>query len=432
MSAHPFEQPFPLLRPFVRYFLPGLALFLAASVGLTAIGARKLVEGLYLDQAIRRAQIIDRAMTEAVPEPWQRLKGGESPFSVYRDSDGQTLLIELMREARELDLTHLKIYAANGIIQFSTDASKIGTSDRSPAFVAASERGASSAVYRDDANGSPLYELYVVIAVPNAPPVIFELYEPAEHLTGLLWRAGAAAAVVPSLILLTLTLAMARLVVLAQRDIDGRAVLVAELRSRLERLLSGAASRAVHDAVSAGSGIQSARTRCTLLYSDIRDFTSYSEANEPEQVVGLLNKVMTIMVDAISRADGDVDKMIGDAVLARFHGERAEARAIAAARDALRAMSSARLPRGVGIGIYTGDVISGPVGSTDRMDFTVIGDSVNTAARLCSAAGRGEIVADYDTVRAADDKDFGSAEPISVKGKRNRVNVCRWQAGDCG
>jgi hypothetical protein len=95
--------------------------------------------------------------------------------------------------------------------------------------------------------------------------------------------------------------------------------------------------------------------------------------NEPERVIGFLNQSMTIIVDAITRAGGDVDKLIGDAVLARFQGVQAEVRAIAAAREALHLLEMADLPRGVGIGIYTGEVISGTVGSADRMDFTVIG-----------------------------------------------------------
>jgi adenylate cyclase len=428
MRAHRFEQPFPLLRLFLRFILPGLVFLLVISAVLTDIGARRLAEGLYLEQATRRAQVIDRAMTEVAPEPWRRLKSGEPPISLYGDNDGRKLLAELTREVRELDLAHLKIYAAGGVIQYSTDVSKIGTVDRSPAYIAASDRGASSVVHRIDPDGSALYELYVLVAVPGGSPVVFELYEPVDYLNALLWRAGAAAAGVPSLILLGLTLAMARLVILAQRDINSRAALVADLRARLERLLSGAASQAVRRAVSTGGGIPSTRTRCTLLYSDIRDFTSFSEANEPERVVGLLNQTMTIMVDAITHAGGDVDKMIGDAILARFHGAAAEACAIAAARQALRMLNRADLPRGVGIGIYTGEVISGTVGSADRMDFTVIGDSVNIAARLCSAATRGEIVADVDTVRAAGDAEFGTAEPISVKGRRNRLNVRRWRS----
>jgi class 3 adenylate cyclase len=276
-------------------------------------------------------------------------------------------------------------------------------------------------------DGSLLYELYVVVSVPHGAPVIFELYEPVNYLNALLWRAGIAAAGVPSLILIALTLAMVRLVQLAQRNINSRAVLVAELRARLEQLLSGAASQAVHRAVSMGGRIPSARTRCTILYSDIRDFTSFAESNEPERVVQFLNQSMSITVGAIKAAGGDIDKMIGDAVLARFQGEKAESRAVNAAREALRLLEQADLPRGVGIGIYTGEVISGTVGSADRMDFTITGDSVNLAARLCSAAEHGEIVADAGTVAAAGDTEFSPAEAIFVKGRRNRLEVRRWR-----
>ncbi len=138
---------------------------------------------------------------------------------------------------------------------------------------------------------------------------------------------------------------------------------------------------------------------------------------------------MTLIVDAITRAGGDIDKLIGDAVLARFQGAGAEGRAIDAAREALRRLERADLPRGVGIGIYTGEVILGTVGSPDRMDFTVIGDSVNIAARLCGAAARGEILADSDTVTVAGDTRFDPAETISVKGRSNPLQVQHWQTG---
>lgn len=427
MNTHSFDQPYPLLRLFLRYIVPGLLILLVLSAFLTGVGARQLAEGLYLEQATRRAQVIDRAMTEVASDHWRRLKRGESPALVYGDADGQTLLAELTREVRELDLTHLKIYSAGGVIQYSTDGSQIGMEDRSRAFVAAAERGASTAVYKTAPDGSALYELYVLVAVPDGSPVIFELYEPVSHLNALLWRASIAAAGVPSVILIVLMLGMTRLVVLAQKNINSRAALVADLRTRLERLLSGAASQAVHDAVSVGGGIASSRTRCTILYSDIRDFTSFAEANGPEQVVHFLNQSMTIVVGAITRAGGDVDKLIGDAVLARFHGDRAEAGAISAAREALGLLDQANLPRGVGIGIYTGEVISGTIGPADRMDFTIIGDTVNLAARLCAAASRGEIVADAETVTAAGDGEFGAAEVISVKGRRSRLEVRRWQ-----
>jgi adenylate cyclase len=427
MHTGSFDQPYPLLRLFLRYIVPGLLILLVLSAVLTGIGARQLAEGVYLEQATRRAQIIDRAMSEVAPDHWLRLKRGEAPASVYGDSKGLALLAELTREVRELDLTHLKIYSAVGVIQYSTEVDQLGTHDRSPAFVAAAERGTSTVVLKTTPDGSALYELYVLVAVPAGPPVIFELYEPVDHLNALLWRAGIAAAGVPSVILIALMLGMTRLVMLAQKNINNRAKLLAELHARLERLLSGAASKAVHHAVSIGSGIPSSRARCTILYSDIRDFTSFAEANEPERVIHFLNQSMAIVVGTITRAGGDVDKLIGDAVLARFQGANAEARAIGAAREALRLLHQADLPRGVGIGIYTGEVISGTIGSPDRMDFTVVGDTVNLAARLCAAASRGEIVADTDTVTAADDGEFSAAEIISVKGRRTQLEVRRWQ-----
>lgn len=419
-------QPYPLRRRFVRWILPGLAAFVAVAGALSWIGGRALAEGVYLEHATRQAEIIDRAMAKAAPDAWHRLKQGAAPAAFYEEAEGRRLLAELTREVQELDLASLKIYGAGGLILYATDARRIGTTDRSAAFVAA-EGGTPSVVHRIDRDGSALYELYVQVASPGGESVVFELYEPVTHLNALLWRAGWAAAGVPGLILAGLTLAMGRLVVLAQRDIDARAALVAELRRRLERLVSGAASTAVHRAVSAGSAIPSIRTRCTLLYADIRDFSSFAETSRPEEVVQLLNRLLAIVVGEIDRAGGDVDKLIGDAVLARFQGERSEARAVAAARQALAGLARADLPRGIGIGLYTGEVIAGTIGSADRMDFTVIGDSVNIAARLCSIAARGEIVADADTAAASGEEGFAPPETIAVKGRSGRLSVRRYR-----
>lgn len=426
MRASSFEQPYPLLRRFLRYIVPGLLALLAITAILTAVGARWLAEAVYLEQATRRAQVIDRAMAEAVPAHWERLKRGEAPSSLYQGDGGALLLNELTREVRELDLVQLKIYAPTGVIQYSTTAEEIGTIDRSSAFVAAAERNVSTVVPKTRADGSALYELYVLVRAPDGNSVVFELYEPVNYLNALLLRVGTAAAGVPSIILIVLMLGMARLVVRAQRDIDGRARLVGELRGRLEKLMSGAASRAVYRSVSAGGSIQSARTRCVILYCDVRDFTSFAEANEPEQVVRFLNRIMKILMDSIAARDGDVDKLIGDAVLALFQGPDAEARAIAAARHALLTIERSGLPRGAGFGIHRGDVILGTVGTSDRMDFTVIGDAVNVAARLCAAAVRGEIVADTDTIATAGDTQFGIVESVAVKGRREKLHVRRW------
>ena len=173
------------------------------------------------------------------------------------------------------------------------------------------------------------------------------------------------------------------------------------------------------------------RIEVSLLYSDVRRFTDFSETASPEEVVAFLDRLMTLEIECVTRHGGDVDKLIGDALLARFEGAEKEKRAIAAALDIQATVASAGLPRGIGIGVYTGPAISGPIGPETRRDFTVVGDSVNTSARLCEAAQRGEIVADVETLaRSGGAEGFGPAEEISVRGREQPIRIRRWAGAE--
>jgi len=131
-----------------------------------------------------------------------------------------------------------------------------------------------------------------------------------------------------------------------------------------------------------------------VLFCDIRSFTEISEHNSPEEVVSFLNRYFETMTTAIISHGGTVDKFIGDAILAIFGApksyENNAERAVNAAFDMLRSLSSVEtgglvMPKGgldMGIGIHEGDVIVGNIGSRERFDYTVIGDTVNLASRL--------------------------------------------------
>lgn len=129
-----------------------------------------------------------------------------------------------------------------------------------------------------------------------------------------------------------------------------------------------------------------------VLFSDLRGFTTLSEGRTPSEVVELLNRYFDRMVAAINKHGGTVDKFIGDAVMATFGGllpvENPAAAALDAALEMRRELKAlnAELP-GLdnGIGVHFGEVLQGPIGSTERKEFTVIGDVVNTASRLESA-----------------------------------------------
>jgi adenylate cyclase len=137
----------------------------------------------------------------------------------------------------------------------------------------------------------------------------------------------------------------------------------------------------------------SSEKELAFLFTDMRGFTTLCEGMKPDQVVGLLNHYLDLETEIIMANGGDVDKFVGDEMMATFDGKDKELRACKAAmeiRHAMMAEKEHRHKKGqqtveIGIGVNTGSVVFGSVGARDRMDFTSIGDTVNLAARLESA-----------------------------------------------
>jgi adenylate cyclase len=132
------------------------------------------------------------------------------------------------------------------------------------------------------------------------------------------------------------------------------------------------------------------RKNLTFLFTDIRGFTSISEKLKPDQVVEMLNRYLDLQAGIIQENGGDVDKFVGDEVMAMFDGPRRDYNACKASLEIRKAMAQekelakaqGRDSVSIGIGINAGEVVHGSMGAKDRMDFTSIGDTVNLAARL--------------------------------------------------
>lgn len=173
-----------------------------------------------------------------------------------------------------------------------------------------------------------------------------------------------------------------------------------------------------------------------VLFVDIRGFTPMSEGLLPEQVVEILNEYLNLTTNAIFKNHGTLDKFIGDATMAVFNAPfdlddyifRAvcAARDIAAGSEELEKKLMERFGKSVsfGIGVNCGDAVVGNIGCEYRMDYTAIGDTVNTAARLESNAGRGQILISEAVYRELEGRiDVSEIGVIPLKGKSNEIFV---------
>jgi class 3 adenylate cyclase len=146
--------------------------------------------------------------------------------------------------------------------------------------------------------------------------------------------------------------------------------------------------------------------KVSILFCDIRGFTALTDGMAPQEVIEMLNEHMTALTDVVYRHGGVVDKFVGDLIMAIFGapsstGDDATACVKCALdmiseREALNQLSKFSIQ--MGIGIASGEAVAGCMGSRNRMNYTVLGDKVNLAARLCSAAGAGQVVIDRETL----------------------------------
>jgi adenylate cyclase len=180
--------------------------------------------------------------------------------------------------------------------------------------------------------------------------------------------------------------------------IDGFNTMVAELREKRrieEDFGRHVGQRVARQILERQGGLGGVEEEITIMFVDIRDFTTRSEASSPQQAVALLNMFLTELVDVIEqRHGGIVNKFLGDGLMALFAGwtgrsDHADA-ALAAGREILRRLgdingrlhATGQLPLAIGIGIHTGRAVVGSIGSPRRMEYTAIGDTVNVASRV--------------------------------------------------
>jgi adenylate cyclase len=213
----------------------------------------------------------------------------------------------------------------------------------------------------------------------------------------------------------------------------------------IRRMMGMVKSEAVARALESGAAkldLRGQQRDVTVLFCDIRDFTPFSERHSPQEVVRLLNAFFAVAVPAIEAEGGTVNQYIGDAVMVIFGAPQFQvdhaARAVRAATQVVRRVHELRdhwkdlgsEDFRIGIGIHTGKAVVGTVGSPRRLDYTAIGDTVNTAARIESANKdlKSQILISQATFAALPEearKRIATSKPsqLSVKGKQETLQV---------
>lgn len=201
-------------------------------------------------------------------------------------------------------------------------------------------------------------------------------------------------------------------------------------RLHLTRFESSETVEAVKEADLAGVSLGGERKEATVLLSDMRGFTAYSEIVEPERVIEMLNTFLNEQAQIVKEDNGDIDKFVGDRLMAVFQGEKMVEDAINCGIAIQNRMIQLIEPEGepvyVGIGINAGPMVMGAMGTRDRMDYTVLGDNVDLGARLCSAAQSRQIIVSQraiDLLANGHHFDLKELEPIFVKEKEEPIHI---------
>jgi class 3 adenylate cyclase len=209
-------------------------------------------------------------------------------------------------------------------------------------------------------------------------------------------------------------------------------------RKKLEAqrgLLQRMVSPAVLDQIDPNSlQIGGKKVDITILFADIRGFTAYSEQHTPEDLVAVLNRYLAAAADAVLAHEGTVDKFLGDAVMAWYNAPLPQP------DHTLRAVKSALTLRGTianlhaelpteahldfGVGIHYGEAILGWIGTEKRLEFTSLGDSVNTTKRIQENSAKNQILISSEAYeRVKNEIDAKPFTPLTVKGKAQPLEV---------
>ncbi|WP_027993830.1 adenylate/guanylate cyclase domain-containing protein [Sinorhizobium meliloti] len=208
----------------------------------------------------------------------------------------------------------------------------------------------------------------------------------------------------------------------AQYEIDHRTASLNEAHASLARFVSKNVSRRAEARSSSPR-----RINASVLFLDIRDFSSFAEGAAPYEAAALVSAVANIGFQAVIAHGGDVDRLLGDGLVAWFEGNDRRENAWRAANEMLTRLRKCHFPRQVGIGIHDGNLVEAEIGAGERKDATILGDTVNIAAGLCGGAQPSELIVSFEVGGPPDGLSLMETATVAlqIKGHQRAVEARR-------
>ncbi len=433
------DTPFPLKRYYLVYGCGGSVVFYMLLLMLFMQAERKALYEEYIHSVSEKARSLYLDIERDFLQPQ-----GISIEQV--DSAGVKIREGLRREvegifATDFSLAKLKLFRADAMTLY--DHSDPG--NEGGLYAARNEIGFTSALQgkvKNDievgSDGRRLMEAYLPIKLKGTDDVVavLEIYEDVSRFERQVQVAMKEALILPTIVFIVFNIVMFLIVSKADRIIAEKTNLLVAIRRNMEKYLSQSAVTAICHAVSESRELfHGERQALIILFSDIRSFTSYSETTEPEEVVQTLNTIFQIQAEIIHKYGGVIDKFIGDEVMVTFAAGQ-ENEAVCAAIDILQAIDShPDVEMTVGIGIHCGEALVGSIGTVDRRDYTVIGDTINLGARICAACPPDSTyVSDtvFEALPMEMHSHFSTHESLNLKGKAEPIGVHLFTLGQAG
>jgi len=330
----------------------------------------------------------------------------------------------------DFTLKKVKVFNSEGIVLYDhinpKNEGKPYQSIHEVGFSTAQQGNVSSRL-EQNSDGSRWMEVYLPIQNLDKMVGILELYEDVTRFENQVYVALKKALIVPTVIFIAFNLVLFVIIVKANRIINSNTNLLISIRYNMEKYLSRSATDAIYNAVTLKQELfRGEKKDLIIFFSDIRGFTNYSESHAPELVVRDLNNLIEIQAKIIHEQGGVIDKFVGDEIMAIFPVQSAAAATLAALNIVEAVESDPTISFKVGISVHEGEAVVGSIGTQERRDYTAIGNTINTGARLCSVCKPGEVIissAIYSRLSPPISKQFSLNQELSLKGKTEFITT---------